>query len=80
VNIGETNNKLQEFENAMSGDQSEFPLASSMLVFMVRVFFKLNYHYVQFAGDSLGRDLLFEPICKAISRLEQLGFRVSSHK
>ena len=39
VNIGETNNKLQEFENAMS-DQSELPLASSMLVFEVRAFFQ----------------------------------------
>ena len=61
----------------MSGDQSELPLASSMLGLMVRgLFFKLNYPYAQFACDSLGGDLLFDPIWEAISRLEQLGFRV----
>ena len=77
VNLGETNNRLKEFENAMSGDQSELPLASSMLVLMVRgLFFKLNYPYAQFACDSLGGDLLFDPIWEAISRLERLGFRV----
>ena len=77
VNLGETNNRLQEFESAMSGDQNELPLASSMLVLMVRgLFFKLNYPYAQFACDSLGGDLLFDPIWEAISRLERLGFRV----
>ena len=36
MNLGNTNNKLLEFENAMSGKDNELPLASSVLVLMVR--------------------------------------------
>ena len=63
MNLGNINNRLLEFEHAMSGGHSELSLASSMLVLMVRgLFFKLNYPYAQFACDSLGGDLLFDPV------------------
>ena len=36
VNLGETNNRLLDFESAMANNTTERPLANSMLVFMVR--------------------------------------------
>lgn len=35
VNLGETNNQLIEFEVALSSEEYQHPLATSMLVFMV---------------------------------------------
>jgi len=68
VNLGDTNNRLLEFENALHNDNNEFPLATLMLVFMVRgLFCKLNFPYTQFACDSMNGDLLFDPVWEAIS-------------
>jgi len=42
VNLGDTNNKLLQFENVMCGNGSQQDVASLMLVFMVRgIFYKL---------------------------------------
>ena len=77
VNLGNTNNQLLEFEKNLNGEQHEQQLASSMLVLMVRgVFQKFNYPYAQFACSNLSGDLMFDPVWKAISRLERMGFRV----
>ena len=77
VNLGNTNNQLLEFENAVSGEQHEQELASSMLVLMVRgIFQKLNYPYAQFACNNLSGEMMFDPVWEAISRLERIGFRV----
>ena len=77
VNLGNTNNRLLEFENALSETQHEQQLASSMLVLMVRgIFQKLNYPYAQFACNNLSGELMFDPVWEAISRLERMGFRV----
>ena len=80
VNLGDINNRLLEFENALhycDDDNDKFPLATSMLVLMVRgLFCKLNFPYAQFASSSMSGDLLFDPVWEAVSRLERLGFRV----
>ena len=77
VNLGDTNNKLLQFENAMCSDENHQDLASSMLVFMVRgIFFKLNYLYAQFSCKDLSGDLMFDLVWEAVSRLERMGFRV----
>ena len=77
VNLGETNNKLLEFEAALSQESKKAPLASSMLVMMVRgLFYKLNYPYAQFGCANLSGDQLFDPVWQAILRLERLGFCV----
>lgn len=61
----------------MSQDKDRPPLASSMLVLIVRGFFqRLNYPYAQFACANLSRDQLFDPVWEAISRLEMLGFKI----
>ena len=77
VNLGATNNQLLEYEAAISQSNDNPPLASSMLVFMVRgLFGKLNYPYVQFSCDSLCGEQLFNPVWEAVARLERLGFHV----
>ena len=77
IDLGNTNNRLLEFESALCGDKSQPQLALSMLVLMVRgLFYKLNYPYVQFACSSISGDLMFDPVWEAVSRLERLGFRV----
>ena len=77
ANLGKTNNQLLELEAALSQDNPRRPLASTMLVLMVRgLFQKLNYPYAQFACANLSGDQLFDPIWQAVSRLERLGFSV----
>jgi len=77
VDLGNTNNKLLEFENGLGEEKNQPQLASSMLVLMVRgIFQKLNFPYAQFACNNLSGDLMFDPVWEAISRLERLGFRV----
>ena len=67
VNLGATNNQLLEYEASISQSNGDRPLASSMLVFMVRgLFAKLNYPYVQFAYDSLCGEQLINPVWEAI--------------
>jgi len=77
VNLGSINNQLMEYEAALSQDTTDRPLASSMLVLMVRgLFQKLNYPYAQFACANLSGDQMFDPVWQAVSRLERLGFYV----
>ena len=79
VNLGEINNQLIEFERALAADResTQPTLASSMIVLMVRgLFCRLNYPYAQFACSDVKGGLLFDPVWKAISRLEKLGFCV----
>ena len=76
VNLGNTNNKLLEFEATMNGD-TDRPLANSMLVFMVRgLFNNLAFPYVQFSCSNWTGDLLVDPVWEAVSRLERMGFQV----
>ena len=79
MNLGEINNQLIEFEKALAGDpeNTQPKLASTMLVLMVRgLFCRLNYPYAQFACSDVSGGLLFDPVWKAVSRLEKLGFCV----
>ena len=71
VNLGDTNNKLLQFENTMYGNESQQDVASSMLVIMVRgIFYKLNYPYAQFSCKALSGDLMFDLVWEGVSRLE----------
>jgi len=77
VNLGNINNQLLELEAVLSQENTRHPLASTMLVLMVRgLFQKLNYPYVQFACANLSGDQLFDPVWQAVSQLERLGFCV----
>ena len=77
VDLGSTNNRLLELENALSGGKIQPKLAVTMLVLMVRgLFCKLNYPYAQFACKTISGDLMVDPVWEAVSRLEMLGFCV----
>ena len=77
INLGNTNNQLIEFENALRTEKTEPTLASTMLVFMVRgLITKFNYPYVQFACNDLSGSQMYDPMWEAVSRLERLGFCV----
>lgn len=77
INLGDINNQLLEFETALAQDKRDPPLASTMLVLMVRgLFQKLNYLYAQFACANISGEQLFDPVWEAISRLERIGFYV----
>lgn len=77
INLGDINNQLIEFEAALAQDKRDPPLASSMLVLMVRgLFQKLNYPYAQFACANLCGEQMFDPVWQAIARLERMGFYV----
>jgi len=63
VKLGNVNNQLTEYEAALSQTTTDHPLASSMLVIMVRgLFQKLNYPYAQFACVNLSGDQMFDPV------------------
>jgi len=75
VNLGNINNQLLELEAALSHENRRLPLASTMLILMVRgLFQKVNYPYAQFACANLSGHQLFDPVWQAVSRLERLGF------
>ena len=77
VDLGNTNNQLIEFENALAAEKPQPTLASTMLVFMVRrLLCKLNYPYAQFSCHDISGSMMFDPMWEAIARLEKLGFRV----
>lgn len=78
VNLGDINQHLVAFEQALSGErQPSPPLASTMMVFMVRgLFTKLQFAYAQFPCGSITGDLLFGPLWEAVYRLERRGFKV----
>ena len=70
VNWGKTNNQLLEFKEALLlSEKTELPLASSMLVLMVRgLFCNLIYFYVQFVCNDISEALIFDLVWEVISR------------
>ena len=79
VNLGEINNKLIKFGQALSDDQesAQPTLASSMIVLMVQgLLCKLNFQYAQFACNDFSGGLLFDPVWMAVARLEKVWFFV----
>ena len=72
VNLGDINQHLVAFEQAVTGEnQPHQPLASTMMVFMVRgLFTKLQFAYAQFPCGTITGDLLFGPLWEAVYRLE----------
>ena len=78
VNLGETNNRLIQFERQVESSTCEHePLANSIVVLMVRgLFTHLQFPYAQFPCASVTGDLLFDPFWEAVERLERCGLKV----
>lgn len=78
VNLGETNQHLLQFQQAIEGDTTDSEaLAKTMFVFMVRgLFTQLEFPYAQFPCADVSGELLFDPFWEAVYHLERLGLRV----
>ena len=78
TNLGSINNHLADFEQSLvSGHDSSCSLAKTMAVFMVRgLFTSLQFQYVHFACTNLCGDQMYDPLWKAIWRIENCGLKV----
>ena len=79
ADLGDINRHLLAFERSVElRDKSSEPLASSVLVMMVRgLFTKLQFPYAQFPCANVTGDLLYDPFWEAVFRIERLGLKVS---
>ena len=67
VDLGNTNNQILEFEQALAAEKTEKTLASTMLVFMVRgLVSSLNYPYAQFACSDINGSQMMDPMWEAV--------------
>ena len=75
MNVGDINSHLLELERSLSSpDATESPLASTMVMFMVRgLFSRLEFPYIHFPCCNVTGDLLFDPFWEAVYRM---GFKV----
>ena len=78
-NIGDINRHLLQFQASLEDDSlnASEQLAKTMLVFMVRGLLSgLEFPYAQFPCTMMRGDLLFDPLWKAIARIERCGLKV----
>ena len=81
VNLGDVNQLLMDFEEALNEDSSSPTMANSMTVFMPReLFTKLHFTLTQFPCFSITGDLLFDPYWEAVCRAERCGLKVCLQK
>lgn len=80
IDIGNVNNQLNDLEQSCRNEASDdcpHPVATHMLVLMIRgIFVHLAYPYAHFPTSKLTGDSLFNIVWEAIERLEMLGFKV----
>jgi hypothetical protein len=77
VHIGDVTNQLASFEKECSNDRPHPPIATHMLVLMIRGFFSgLRFPYAHFPTSKLSGEKLYAIIWEAVERLEHLGFKV----
>jgi len=77
--LGNINEHLLQFQASLEDDSSDTneQLAKTMLVLMVRGLLSgLEFPYVQFPCATMTGDLLFDPLWKAIARIERCGLKV----
>ena len=76
-NLGDINSHLQAYKNSLEKENIEQPIATSMLVLMVRgLFSKLQFPYVQFPCTSVSGHQFYDVFWEATCRLERCGFKV----
>ena len=83
VDLGDINNHLTRFEQALSyDDNNDDPvtqsLAKSMVAFMIRgLFTSFKFTFAQFPCVNLSGEQLFFPFWECVAHLERIGFKVS---
>ena len=77
TNLGSINEELLDLERTCREDKCHPPLATQLLVLMVRgIFFKLQFPYAHFATRAITADLLFPMIWEAVREIELIGLKV----
>ena len=77
VDIGDINNRLTKFERECCDDKQSLPIATHMLVLMVRgIFTGLRFPYAHFPTSNLTGEHLCSIVWEAVERLEHLGFKI----
>lgn len=77
TNLGNINDELLQLERVCLGDEEHPPIATHLLVLMVRgIFFKLDFPYAHFATEGVTADLLFPIVWEAIRQIESIGLKV----
>ena len=77
TNVGNINADLLQLERDCQGDNGPAPVATHLLVLMVRgLFFKLNFPFAHFATTGVTADLLFPIVWEAIRLIESIGLKV----
>ena len=77
TDIGDFNNQLIKFERECTGQEKHLPLATHILVLMVRVIFTgFHFPYAHFPTTNIKAEHLFNIVWEAIERLEQIGLKV----
>ena len=77
TNLGSINDELLNLERECQDDQTPSPVATHILVLMVRgIFFKLEFPFAHFATRGVTADLLFPIVWEAIQEIEAIGLKV----
>ena len=81
ADLGQIHEHLWKYEKSLLNEStSAQPLATTMMVFMVRgLFNKLQFAYAQFPCAKVSGDLLFHPFWEAVRRIERCNLKVSLH-
>ena len=82
TNLGDINDHLVQFEKSLLEDEPTHPqLARTMMVFMVHgLFNRLQFAYARFPCAELSGELLHDPFCEAVRRLENCGLKICIYR
>ena len=77
VSLGNINDELLELERQCRDEVNQAPMATHLLVLMVRgIFFRLQYPYAHFATRAITAEMLFPIAWEAIRQIEAIGLKV----
>ena len=77
INLGSINDELLNLERECQDDQTLAPIASHILVLMVRgIFFKLEFPFAHFSTRGVTSELLFPIVWEAVQKIETIGLKV----
>ena len=77
INLGDINNDLLALERECRSDQEHAPVATHLLVLMVRgIFFKLEFPFAHFGTAGVTADQLYPIIWEGVRQVEGVGLKV----
>ena len=77
IHLGDINNDLLALEREYRGDQEHAPVATHLLVLMVRgIFFKLEFPFAHFGTAGVTADQLYPILWEGVHQVEGVGLKV----